>query len=93
MINEEFPNISVSTIQNICKNILYYNENYTPTKFDPYSNNAHNKIKLTDSDAERIRILYKEGYTQKEIAEKFYTNISPSTVSDIVRGITHNSPR
>lgn len=92
VINENyFPNISISSIQAICKNIMYRDENYTPISINPYNSN-NNKLKLTDSDAERIRTLYKEGYTQKEIVEKFYTNISSSTVSDVIRGISHNRP-
>lgn len=91
MIFEKFPHISVATIQGICKNILYRDQNYTPVNINPYENNTHNKLKLNDKDAERIRVLYREGYNQKEIVEKFYPGISKSTVSDIIRNITHNS--
>lgn len=92
LLSEQFG-ISVSSIQSICRNIMYYDPKYIPADINPYANNNYNKIKVNDSDANRIKILYAEGYTQKEIVEKFYPNISASTVSDIIRGKTHNSNR
>lgn len=93
MIFEKFPHISVASIQAICKNNLYKDPNYVPVNINPYADNTHNKLKLNNSDANRIRILYAEGYTQKEIVEKFYPGISVSTVSDVIRNITHYDPR
>ena len=47
-------------------------------------------LKLSDKDAEFIRKLYKEGYKYNDIKEKFYPEVSICTISDIVRGKTHN---
>lgn len=87
-----YPYVSGSAIQMVCKNQSYYDPKYKPLnhKIDPYSNTDNNNLKLSDKDADIIRKLAKDGYKQREIKEKFYPNISICTISDIVRGKTHN---
>ena len=92
-IHDEYPEVSVASIQLICKNALYTDPNYVPSNPNPYADNTYNKLKLTDKDAEMIRKLYSEGYTQKQISEKFFPNVSASSISDITRGKTHNTVR
>lgn len=94
-IQEEYcPDISITAIQMICKNLTYHDPNYKPIEFGSvYNNIDHNKFKLSDTDANVIRKLAKEGYKYKEMKEKFYPHISICTISDVVRGVTHNSKR
>lgn len=86
-----YPDISMASIQLICKNLTYTDPNYVPkTINDSYTDNTNNNLKLSDKDAEFIRKLYKEGYKYNDIKEKFYPDVSICTLSDIVRGKTHN---
>lgn len=91
-INSDFyPYVSISTIQMICKNLTYYDPAYKPIDIlNVYMDNNYNNFKLSDKDADIIRKLYKEGYKYKDIKDKFYPNVSICTLSDIVRGKTHN---
>ena len=89
--NNYYPNLSWATIQNVCTNRIYRDPGYKPkTYYDSYKVNPANHHRLTDSDANKIRDLSSHGYNCKEIKEKFYPNFSTSTISDIVRGVSHN---
>lgn len=89
-IQKMFPGASYVTIQSICKNVMYHDDNYTPKEFNPYENINYSHLKVSDKDADMIRKLSAQGFKNTEIVEKFFPNISPSTVSDIVRRISHN---
>lgn len=89
MINEQFPETSVSAIQRVCTNRAYYDPEYHPKRINIYGKNVHNKIKVNDDMAKHIRELAKD-YNYVEIRDNFYPNISVSTISDIVRFISHN---
>lgn len=43
------------------------------------------QAKLTMKDAREIRMLYREGYTQLDLAKEF--NVNPSTISRVVNNI------
>lgn len=91
IMNMGFDFVSLNTIRNVCINKIYKDDNYTPKSYyDSFKTNPANVHRLTDDDADRIRDLYNHGYTCAEISNKFYPNFSFSTISDIVRGITHN---
>lgn len=47
----------------------------------------NNRKKLTFQDAEHIRQLSRQGYTQAEIAAAY--DVNPATVSRIVNGVYH----
>lgn len=86
-----FPTVSISAIQFICKNITYHDPSYTPrSEFDAYKDNTNNGFKLSDKDAAIIRSLFNSGYKYEEIRSKFYPSVTIGTLSDIVRGKTHN---
>lgn len=94
IMNDFYPEASIPAIQMICKNQTYYDPNYKPVKFESvYKNVDHNNLKLSDGDADIIRKLAKEGYKYIEIREKFYPHVSIATISDVVRGVTHNCNR
>ena len=84
-----YQNISVASIQNVCKNLTYHDPDYTPIT-NYRDNNSNNNLKLSDRDAEIIRKLYENGFNYKDIKEKFFDNVSEGTISNIVRGKTHN---
>lgn len=48
----------------------------------------HGSFKLTEGEVERIRELYKLGYTQSQLAEKF--DVNQSNISLIVNRKIHN---
>lgn len=86
-----YPQLSYNSIQNICLNKVYCDANYKPkTYYDSYKSNPANLHRLTDDDANTIRELFSKGYKYEEIQRKFYPNFSICTISDIVRGKTHN---
>lgn len=90
MINRLYPDASYATIQAICRNAIYKDKDYAPAIINPYENVEYSHLKISDKDAERIRELAAQGLKHREIVEQYYPNISPSTVSDIVRRISHN---
>lgn len=90
MINRFYPDSSYATIQAICRNVIYKDSEYSPAVINPYENVENSQLKISDKDADHIRQLAAQGLKHKEIVEKFYPNISTSTVSDIVRRISHN---
>ena len=85
-----YPQVSVAAIQLICTNKSFYDPFYKPVDPKTMYDSPFNNMKITDKDAIRIRALYNEGYRYEEIREKFYPEISKGTISDIVRGKTHN---
>ena len=46
-----------------------------------------NKPKLTDGEVKDIRLAYRGGMKQKDLADNY--GVNPSTISRIVRGIYH----
>lgn len=83
--------VSMVTIKNVCKNLIYKDPDYIPKTYaDSYLKNPANLHRLTDRDADIIRRLSLNGFSNSEIVEKFYPEFSKSTISDIVRGVTHN---
>lgn len=90
-IQEEFyPQVSVSTIQQICTNKSYYDPNYIPASPEDMYMSENSNFKVTDKDANIIRNLSKSGFTYDQIRERFYPNVSKGTISDIVNLKTHN---
>lgn len=93
-IREEFfPNLSGTTIQAICKNIMHYDPLYKPpTDFcnSAYMNVSNNGLKISDIDADKIRKLHQSGFSYSEIKDKYYPNVSVGTISDVCRYKTHN---
>lgn len=92
-INKKYNKVSSTAIQNICCNRVYVDPNYSPKDnyyLDSYKSNPAGVHKLTDNEANLIRKLHEEGYTNKKIKEKFFPKFSESTISDIIRGVTHN---
>ena len=86
-----YPEVSLASIQNICLNRTYKDENYTPKSYyDSYKKNPGNTHRLTDEDARKIRGLYSHGFNCLDIKNDFYPDFSVAAISDIVRGITHN---
>lgn len=86
-----FDFISISSIQNICRNKAFRDPLYKPApKHNYYKLNPGNVHRLSDSEANAIRELHKRGYNCKQIKEEFFPTFSVSTISDIVRGISHN---
>lgn len=91
--NEFYPNVSVISIQLVCKNRSYYDPNYRPSEDftkTSYTNIDNNYLKVSDERAKIIRKLAEQGYSYRDIHKLFTPDISVSTISDIVRGITHN---
>lgn len=91
-IRELYPDAAYVTIQSICRNEIYVDDNYTPAKFNPYENIEYNHLKISDHDAEVIRTLSKNGIKNIDIKRNYFPNVSESTISDIVRGVSHNRP-
>ena len=93
-IRQEFyPEVSGTAIQMICKNQTYYDPDYRPKEnytSISYTDNTYNNFKFSDRDARIIRNLSQSGFTHKQIKERFYPDISLSTISDIVTYKTHN---
>lgn len=81
--------LSLSTISTICANKSFYDPNYEPRKGMPSNYNPLGVHKITDDDAKRIRALHEQGYHNKAIKRIFYPEFSESTISDIVRGLSH----
>lgn len=73
--------VSSSTVYLVCNDMEQQNQ---------YINIENNCYKVSDEDAINIRKLFSEGFSYKEIIEKFYPTITISTISDIIRGKTHN---
>lgn len=91
IVSQYYPYISSNTVQNVCLNKVYVDNSYSPrTYYDSYKSNPANLHRLTDDDANNIRDLYNHGYKYEEIQNRFYPNFSICTISDIVRGKTHN---
>lgn len=89
--NLGYDNVSSTTIQNICKNIIYVDTTYIPkTYLESYKYNPANIHKLTDYDANMIRNLHKNGISLKDIKNSYFPDFSISTLSDIIRNKTHN---
>lgn len=89
--NNYYPDLSVTTIARICKNIEFYDSTYTPIDYDDIKDLNPAKVhKLTYEDAQKIRMLHDKGLNNKEIKQNFYPDFSESSISDIVRGISHN---
>ena len=88
---KEFPNLNGSTIARICKNLVHVDPTYTPVYGQNTKDNPAGIHKLVDRDVEIIRSLYKNGYNCTEIVNNFYPNFSKSTISDVVRRISHNN--
>ncbi len=70
----------VDEIQQLCKELA--SKTVVPT---PVLSQPSNQKKLTRREADRIRDLKRNGFSQRAIADIF--DISPVTVSRIVRGI------
>lgn len=86
-----FDFISTASIQNICRNRAFYDPLYKPApKHNYYKLNPGNLHRLTDSEANVIRQLHKKGFNCKQIRDEFFPTFSASTISDIIRGISHN---
>ena len=91
IISDFYPGVSLKAIQMVCNNQTYYDPNYTKIDYrESYRDNKNNNLKLSDKDADLIRQLFKEGYKYQDIKDKFYPEVSICTISDIVRGKTHN---
>lgn len=91
ILSDFYPYVSLTAIQSVCNNLTYKDPDYKPTNYmESYSDNINNNLKLSNKDAEIIRKLYKEGFKYSDIKEKFYPDVSICTLSDIVRGKTHN---
>lgn len=91
--NNFFPNVSSVSIQNVCKNKIYYNPDYIPSNNiyeESYLQNPLKIHRLTDIDADKIRELRIKGYSYEDIKQKFYPDFSVSAISDICRNKTHN---
>ena len=92
IVNNYYPQLSSTTIQRICKNQEFYDSSYTPLDYDQIKDlNPWNVHKLTSEDAEKIRMLSSRGFNNREIKNNFYPQFSESTISDVVRGISHNN--
>ena len=86
----EYSFVSHATIQNVCKNRVFTDPNYNPRDGKDFYRNTIGVHIISDFDAARIRDLHSHGYNNKQIKEQFYPAYSESTISDIVRGISHN---
>lgn len=93
-IRQEFyPHVSETAIQMVAKNRSYYDPSYKPCKDfakASYHNVDNNYLKVSDERAKIIRKLAEQGYSYRDIHKLFTPDISVSTISDIVRGKTHN---
>lgn len=86
-IQQEFyPNVSSTSIQNICTNRTYYDPEYKP--LEPKQNYSY--FNLSKRDAKIIRNLHGMGLNYREIKEKFFPEVSITTISNIITGNSHN---
>lgn len=82
--------VSSGSIRNVCLNKTFKDPNYIPKSYnDSYQSNPANIHKLTDNDANKIRLLANKGFTYNEIKTNFYPDFSIATISDICRNVTH----
>lgn len=89
---EYYPSVSEVTIQRVCRNKTFKDSTYTPKDYKEnlYKNNTGKNHILTDSEAACIRRLAAMGYNYTEIKEQFFPTFSTTTISDVVRGLSHN---
>lgn len=89
--NNFYSNVSITSIQNVCKNKIYYDPEYVPMYYEEsYLQNPGKLHKLTDIDADKIRNYRVQGYSYEDIKRIYYPDFSISTISDICRNKTHN---
>ena len=87
-----YPQVSGASIQNICCNKTYKDPDYIPSSFGKVNEyNPANIHKLTNQDVDNIKRLRESGFKIKEIKERFYPSFSECTISDVIRGKTHNN--
>lgn len=92
IVNNYYPQLSSTTIQRICKNQEFYDSTYTPLEYDQIKDlNPGNTHRMSFEDAQKIRMLHDRGFNNREIRNNFYPQFSESAISDVVRGISHNS--
>jgi len=91
-IQNKYPDVSVTAISNVCRNRSFYDPNYTPKDYTEIKDmNPGNVHRMSFEDAQKIRMLHDRGFNNREIQQNFYPSFSESTISDIVRGISHNN--
>lgn len=90
--DNNFPDVSTTVIQRICKNIEFHDKDYVPVEYSDIKDlNPANKRKITFADALKIRYLHSQGMNAAEIQRTYYPEFSHSTILDIVNGVSHNS--
>jgi hypothetical protein len=89
IIQQFYPNRSMVSIQNICKNLTYVDPYYQP-KVRPSQLNPANVHKLTSEDAKYIRELHEQGLRYETIKNDYFPEFSIAAISDICRFKTHN---
>ena len=76
----------------MCRNRSFYDPNYTPKDYTEIRDlNPGNVHRMSFENAQKIRMLHDRGFNNREIQQNFYPSFSESTISDIVRGISHNN--
>lgn len=92
VINAQFPNVTINTIQNICRNKSHIDPNYYPDrKKNAFNYNIDNTLKLSDRDADIIRKLNADGKSYREIQSNYFPNVSIGTIGNICNYKTHDT--
>lgn len=88
LIQEQNPDLGYNTIKYACENKTFVDPDYKPVDFGTkveFKGRKTGPKGLTPDDVKLIRRLYGTGeFTQVEIQEKFYPQITVGTVSNII---------
>ena len=91
IMEEKFPQVSVSAIQNVCRNKTYVDPEYVPKenvysinqpKYKQSSVDRYNEI--GELDSERIKDLWFHGYTPNDIKQIFFPCYTFDAINNLI---------